>query len=62
MAVGTISEGRSVETGMTTIQAHMAAAWKMAESDGPTTKLERRESKNEAEEERGAVTVGHMTE
>ena len=47
---------------MTPIQAHMAAAWKMAESDEPTTKPERRETEDEAEEDCVAATVGHMTE
>jgi len=62
MAVGTFSEGTSGETGMTSIQAHMTAAWKMAESERPTTKPERRETEVEAEEECVALTVGHMTE
>jgi len=48
--------------GMTSIQAHMLAAWKMAESDEPTTKPERRETEDEAEEECVVVAVGHMTE
>jgi hypothetical protein len=61
MAVGTSSEGRSGETVMTSIQAHMTAAGKMAESDEPTTKPERRETED-GEEECVAVTVGHMTE
>ena len=52
----------SGETGMTSIQAHMTVAWKMAESDEPTTKPERRETEDEAEEECVAATVGHMTE
>jgi len=47
---------------MTSLQAHKTAAWKMAETDEPTTKPERREIETEAEEERVAVTVGHMTE
>jgi hypothetical protein len=62
MAVGISSEGTSGETRMTSLQAHMTAAWKMAESDEPTTKPERREIEAEAEEECVAVTVGHMTE
>jgi hypothetical protein len=60
--VGSSSEGKSVETGMAAIQAHMTAAWKMAESDESTAKRERRETEDEAEEECVAVTVGHMTE
>jgi len=62
MAVGTSSEGTSGEPGITSIQAHMTAAWKMAESDEPTTKPERRETGDEAEEECVAVTGGRMTE
>jgi Golgi nucleoside diphosphatase len=42
MAVGTSSEGTSGETGMAPIQAHTTAAYKMAESDEPTAKPERR--------------------
>ena len=61
MAVGTSSEGTSGEPGITSIQAHMTAAWKMAESDEPTTKPEKRETEVEAEEDYVAVTVGHMT-
>jgi len=33
---------------MAAIQAHMTAAWKMAESDEPTTNPERRETEDEA--------------
>jgi len=62
MAVRISSEGTSLETWMTSLQAHKTAAWKMAETDEPTTKPERREIETEAEEERVAVTVGHMTE
>ena len=62
MVLGTSSEGTFGETGMTSIQTHMTAAWKMAEGDEPTTKPERRETEDEAEEECAAVTVGHMTE
>jgi hypothetical protein len=47
---------------MAATQAHMTAAWKMAESDESTAKPERRETENEAEEKCVAVTVGHMTE
>jgi hypothetical protein len=47
---------------MMAIQAHMTAAWKMAESDESTAKPERRETEDEAEEECAAMTVGHMTE
>jgi hypothetical protein len=62
MAVGTSSEGTSGETGLVTTQAHMTAAWKMAESDESTAKPERRRTEDEAEKECVAVTVGHMTE
>jgi hypothetical protein len=48
--------------GMAAIQAHMTAAWKMAENDEPTENLERRETKDEAEEECVAVARGHRTE
>jgi len=34
----------------------------MAESDEPTSKPEKRETKDEGQEECVAVTVGHMTE
>jgi hypothetical protein len=51
MAVGTSSDGTSGETGMVSIQAHMTAAWKMDERDEPTTKPERRETEDEADEE-----------
>jgi hypothetical protein len=43
MAVGITSKGTSGETGTTSTQAHLMAGWKMAESDDPTTKPERRE-------------------
>jgi hypothetical protein len=46
---------------MTSLQAHMTAAWKLAESGEPTTKPERRENEVEAEEDCVAVTVAHMT-
>jgi hypothetical protein len=62
MAVGTSSKGTYGETGMAATQAHMTAAWKMAESDESTAKLERRETEDAAEEVCVAVTVGHMTE
>jgi hypothetical protein len=61
MAVGTSSEGTSGETGMATTQAHVTAAWKMAESDESTAKPQRRETENEAEEECLVVTVGHIS-
>ena len=38
----------------------MTAGWKMAESDEPTTKPERKDTEDKAEEECVAVTVGHM--
>jgi hypothetical protein len=48
LAVGTSSEGISGKTGIVSIQEHMTAAWKMAESDEPTTKPKRRETEDEA--------------
>jgi hypothetical protein len=62
MAVGTSSVETFGETGMAAIQAHMTAAWKMAESDEPTAKPERRETEDEVEEERVAVAAGHRNE
>jgi hypothetical protein len=47
---------------MAATQAHMTAAWKMAECDESTAKPERRETEDEAEGECVAVPVGHMTE
>jgi len=58
----TSSEGTSGETRMVAIQAHMMAAWKMAERDEPTAKPERRETNDEAEEECVAVARGLRTE
>ena len=46
---------------MAAIQAHMTVAWKMAENDEPTANPERRETEDEAEEERVAVARGHRT-
>jgi len=40
----------------------MTAGWKIAESDAPTTKPERRETEDKAEEECVAATVGHISE
>jgi hypothetical protein len=40
----------------------MTTAWKMVESDEPTTKPEWRETEDETEEECVAVTAGHKTE
>ena len=51
-------QGASGETGIAAIQAHMTAAWKMAESDEPTANSERRETEDEAEEECVAVARG----
>jgi hypothetical protein len=62
MGVETSIEGTSEETEMAAIQAHMTAAWKMAVSDEPTAKPERRETEDEAEEEFAAVAGGHRTE
>jgi len=62
MEVGTSSEGTSGETEKAAIHTHMTAAWKMAESDEPTAKSERREAQDEAEEECVAVARGHRTE
>jgi len=62
MAVGTSSDGTYGETGVSVIQAHVTVAWKMAESDDPTAKPERRETEVEAEEECVAVAGWHRTE
>jgi len=62
MAAGTSREGICGETGIAEIQVHMTAAGKMAESDEPTAKPERRENEDEAEEECVAVAAGHRTE
>jgi hypothetical protein len=56
------SKGTSGETGTTSTQAHTTAGWKMAESDEPTTKPERRENEDKAEKECVAATVGHVSE
>jgi len=58
------NEGKSLvllQTGTST-QADMMVGWKMAESDEPTTKPERRETEDKAEEECVAATVGHISE
>jgi len=47
---------------MAAIQAHLMAAWKMADSDEPTAKPERRETEDEADEECVVVAGGHRTE
>jgi len=39
----------------------MISTWKMAESDEPTAKPERRDTSDEAEEECVAVAGGHRT-
>jgi len=39
----------------------MTAGWKVTESDEPTTKPERRETEDKAEEECVAATVGHIS-
>jgi hypothetical protein len=44
MAVGIASKGTYRETGTTSTQAHLMVGWKMAGSDNPTTKPERRET------------------
>ena len=49
------------ETSEGSTQEHMTADWKMAESDDPTTKPERRETEDKAEEESVAATVGHIS-
>jgi len=57
------NEGKSLvllQTGTTPTQAHMTAGWKVAESDEPKTKLERRETEYKTEEERVAATLGHI--
>ena len=59
------NEGKSLvllQTGTTSTQADMTAGWKMAESDEPTTKPERRETEDKAEEECVAATLGHISE
>jgi hypothetical protein len=58
MAVGTSSKGTSGEKRIAAIHVHMAAAWKMTESDEPTAKPERRETEYEAEEEIVGVAGG----
>jgi len=58
------NEGKSLvllQTRMTSTQKHMTTGWKMAESDEPTTKPERRETEDKAEEECVAATVGHIS-
>jgi len=40
----------------------MTAGWKISESDEPTTKLERRETEDKAEEECVVVTMRHISE
>ena len=58
------NEGKSLfllQTGTTSTQTHMTAGWKMTESDEPTTKPERRETEDKAEEECVAATVGHIS-
>jgi len=47
---------------MAAIQAHMTAAWKMAESNEPTANPEKRENEDEAEEECVAVARRHRAE
>ena len=61
-AEGFSSKGTSGETGTTSTQSHMTAGWKMAESDKPTTKPERRETEGKAKEECVAATVGNISE
>jgi len=62
MTEGFPSKGTLGEMAVTSTQAHMMADWKMAESDKPTTKLERKETKDKAEEECVATTLGHISE
>ena len=47
---------------MTSTQAHMMAGWKISETDELTTKPERRETEDKAEEECVVVTLGHISE
>jgi hypothetical protein len=54
MVTGISSNETSAETGTTSAQAHLMTGWKMAESDDPTTKLERRE----IEQNRGGTCSG----
>ena len=59
------NEGKSLvllQTGMTSTQTHMTVGWKVTESDELTTKPERRETKDKAEEECVVPTVGHISE
>jgi len=49
------------ETSEGSTQKHMTAGWKMAESDEPITKPERRETEDKAEEESMAARVGHIS-
>ena len=56
------SKGTSGETWTTSTQAHTTAGCKMAESDELTTKPERSETEDKAEEECVAATVGHISE
>jgi len=59
------SKGTSGEMWTTSTQAHMTVGWKMAESDKPTTKPERSETEDKAEEECVAVLqecVEHLRE
>jgi len=62
MALENSRNGTSGETGTTSTQAHMKAGWKISESDEPTTKPERRETEDKAEEECVAARVGHISE
>jgi hypothetical protein len=57
---GISSKGTTGETGTST-QAHVKAGWKNAESDMSTAKLERRKTKDAAEEESGAAAEGHTS-
>ena len=56
MVAGTSSKGT------TSTQAHVTVGWIMAESDEPTTQLERRGTEDQAEEGCVAATVRHISE
>ena len=58
---GNHSKGTSGETRTTSTEAHTTAGWKMAESDEPTTKPERSEIEEKAEEQCVATKKGHIS-
>jgi len=62
MTEGFPSKGTLGETETTSTQAHTTAGLKMAGSDMPTTKADRKETEDKAEEKCVAATVGHISE